>query len=306
MKFLEFVRFKEQNSIGTLVDSFVTRLRNSLKESMTGNDPSVFFGMLQKISNESIAQQDKLHVHLQQYLIKGGYPENAGIDDLTVCAENLREYLQSTLYKDIMKTGKVRDPTSLESLFSMISKESSGKMNRVNMANTLGIHRPTLGTYIYLLKTAFLISEAEFYSKSAVKRTRKERKLYINDAGIRNVSSAVFDENVLTDSTEMGKIAETVVADHTKRLKFNMESGAVPNIFYWHDGYEVDLVIDLLQKSLPIEVKYRESVSMSDLAGLTKFNREFNPPLCLAVTKNQLEIHENTIFVPLWLYLVMC
>jgi predicted AAA+ superfamily ATPase len=306
MKFVEFVRFKEQNSIGTLVDSFVIRLRQSLKESVVKNDPSIFFEILQAISNESVAQQDKLHVHLQQYLIKGGYPENAGIDDLIVCGENLREYLQLTLYKDIMKTGKVRDPSSLENLFSMISKESSGQMNRVNMASTLGIERPTLGTYIYLLKMAFLISESEFYSKSAATKARREKKLYVNDAGIRNVSSAVFDEDVLKDSTEMGKIVETVVADHTKRLKFNMESGAVPNTFYWHDGYEVDLVIDLFQKSLPIEVKYRENMSMSDLGGLIKFNKKFNPPLCIAVTKNQLERHDNTIFVPLWLYLVMC
>jgi predicted AAA+ superfamily ATPase len=115
-----------------------------------------------------------------------------------------------------------------------------------------------------------------------------------------------FDEIVLTDATEMGKIVETVVADHTKRLKFNLESGAVPNIFYWHDTYEVDLVIELLQKPLLIEVKYREGVSMEDLKGIVRFNEEFKPPVCIVVTKNQLEIHGNVVFIPLWLYLVMC
>lgn len=306
MKFLEFVRFKEQNMLGKLVDSFVPRLRFSLKDAMTKKDPTLFFSTLQTIFSESTAYHDKLKVHLQQYLIKGGYPENAGIDDLVICGDNLRQYLYLTLYQDIMKTGKVRDPSSLENLFSIISRESSNKINRFNIAKSLGIERPTLSTYIYLLKTAFLMSETEFYSKSAVKKARRERKIYINDVGIRNVSSSVFDELVLTDSTEMGKIAETVVADHTKRLKFNLESGAMPNIFYWHDGHEVDLVIDLFQKPLPIEVKYRESVSLSDLPGTIKFEKEFQPTLCLVVTKNQLEIHGNIVLIPLWLYLVMC
>lgn len=44
--------------------------------------------------------------------------------------------------------------------------------------------------YIYLLKTVFLISEVLL---SMVKKHR-EKKLFINDVGIRNVSAAVFEE----------------------------------------------------------------------------------------------------------------
>ena len=307
MKFLECIRFKEQNELSELVESTNGQLRVALKKSITQNDATKFYQALHIASTILLPYRDRIQVLLQEYLIKGGYPENVTIDDLTIAGENLREYLQLTLYKDIMKMSEVRDPRALENLFLMIAKESSQKFNRTNAAQTLGIKRSTtLNSYIHLLTHAFLISEASFYTKSAAKRARTSTKMYVNDVGIRNVSAAVFDEQVLANSSEMGKIVETVMADHTKRLKFNLESGAFPSIYYWYDGHEVDLIIDIFQKPLPIEIKYREDVSSSDIKGLKKFNEKFNPPLSLVVTKNQLEIHDSTIYVPVWLYLIMC
>lgn len=306
MKFLEYIRFKEQNDLGELIDSANRRLRESLKNSVVQRNSNLFFDELVNSSKILLPHNNKIQVYLQEYLIKGGYPENISIDDLVVCGDNLKQYLQLTLYKDIMKISQVREPKALEYLFLIIAKESSQIFNRTNVSNTLNVKRSTtLNTYINLLKTAYLISEAEYYSKGAEKRARKETKAYVNDIGIRNVSASVFDEQVLVNNTELGKIVETVVADHTKRLKFNLEH-LNAGIFYWNDGHEVDLVIELFQVPLPIEVKYRENVDANDLKGLKKFKEKFDPPVMIVITRNQLELHEEKIYVPLWLYLLMC
>ncbi len=306
MKFMEYVRFKEQNELGELINSTNKALRNSLKKAVEKHNAKIFYDGLNEAKLALIPYEAKIHVFLQEYLIKGGYPENVTKDDLVECSDNLKQYLQLTLYKDIMKISEVRDPKALESLFMIIAKESSSVFNRTNVANTLGVNRSTtLNQYMSLLKTAFLISEAQYYAIGAEKRTRKATKAYVNDIGIRNVSAAVFDPEILSNNVEVGKIVETVTADHTKRLKFNLE-GMGADIFYWRDNYEVDLVIELFQIPLPIEVKYRENVSSSDLKGLKKFKEKFDSNVLLAITKNQLEIHEKTIYVPLWLYLLMC
>ncbi len=306
MKFLEYMRFKEQNDLEQLVDSANRRLRESLKNSVVQRNPSIFFDELDNSSKLLLPHESELHVYLQEYLIKGGYPQNVAIDDLVVCGDNLKQYLQLTLYKDIMKISQVREPKALEYLFLIIAKESSQIFNRTNVSQTLGVKRSTtLNTYINLLKTAYLVSEAEYYSKGAIKRARKETKAYVNDVGIRNVSASVFDEQVLVNGTELGKIVETVTADHTKRLKFNLEH-LNADIFYWSDGHEVDLVIELFQVPLPIEVKYRDNVNSNDLKGLKKFKERFDPPVMIVITKNQLELHEEKVYVPLWLYLLMC
>lgn len=306
MKFLEYVRFKEQNELGEIVDSINRKIRKSLKETMIQHNPQFFYDELISSQTSLIPYETRIKTLVQEYLIKGGYPENVSIDDLVQCADNLKQYLQLTLYKDIMKINEVRDPKALESLFMIIAKESSSVFNRTNVARTLGINRSTtLNQYMSLLKTAYLISEAPYYSKGATKSARKETKAYVNDVGIRNVSSATFDHQILTDNTEVGKIVETVTADHTKRLKFNLE-GMGADIFYWNEGHEVDLVIELLQIPLPIEVKYRENVDSSDLKGLKKFKERYDSDVLIVITKNQLELHNETVYVPLWLYLLMC
>ena len=306
MKFLEYARFKEQNKLDVILSSVNKRLRGALKQSMKEQNNQLFFEELTSSNKLLIPYETRIKTLVQEYLIKGGYPQNVGIDDLIQCADNLKQYLQLTLYKDIMKISEVRDPKALESLFMIIAKESSSVFKRTNVSNILGVSRSTtLNQYMNLLKTAYLISEAQYYSKGAEKSARKETKAYVNDIGIRNVSAAVFDPQILTNNTEVGKIVETVAADHTKRLKFNLE-GMDADIFYWHDVHEVDLIIDLFHFPLPIEVKYRENVTLSDLKGLRKFNDKFKSKVSVAITKNQLEVHEDIVFIPLWMYLLMC
>jgi len=308
MKFLEFVRFKDSHHIfEEKLKSINKELREALKQSVQEKNPQIFYSVINNAQKTLIADENKFLTWLNEYLIKGGYPENVGIDDLTTCGENLRQYLYMTLYKDIIKLSNVRDPKSLESLFLIIAKNSSDKFNRTNVANTLGIKRnTTLNNYIDLLKKAFLISESTFYSKSAKKQARRETKMYVNDIGIRNVYAGTFNQEILANPTELGTILETIMADHTKRLKFNLESSMFPSMYYWHNGHEVDIVIELFLTPIPFEIKYRENVTTSELKGLKKFNDEFNPPLALTITKNQLEIHGNVIFIPAWLYLLMC
>ncbi len=307
MKFLEYIRFKEEGDIAELVRSNNKRMRTALKTALTENKPEEFYRVVNEEFKALLPYRDRILVHLNQYLIKGGYPEIASTDDMTVAAQYLKDYIHLTIYKDIVRTKKVRDPVALENLFAILAKGSSLIMNREELGKNLGLKRDTLNTYIYLLKTAFLISEAEFYSESTAKRARREKKIFINDVGIRNVSAAVFDEQTVANDSEMGRIVETVIADHTRRLRFNLEATAFPSLFYWRENFEVDFVIDPFNKVLPIEVKYRQSIDESaDLQGLRAFGRKFRPPLSLVITKDRISIQGSAVMIPAWLYLLTC
>ena len=182
---------------------------------------------------------------------------------------------------------------ALESLFAIIAKESSSIFNRTNVSRTLGIGRSTtLNQYLALLRDTYMISEAPFYSEGAAKkRARKESKMYVNDVGMRNAMCATLDYQALTDASEVGKMAETVAFDHTRRMtgRAGLHSGRAL-VSYWHDGYEVDMVAELPQTAIPIEVRYREGVRAPDLKGLGRFEKRFGAPVMMAVTKNQLEL----------------
>ncbi|MFN3654094.1 MAG: ATP-binding protein, partial [Candidatus Nitrosotenuis sp.] len=116
MKFLEFVKFKEQEGLGSIIEEKSQELVKSLKGSISESNPIKFFERLEETAKELSPYKTKIQTYLNEYLIKGGYPENISINDLTLCGDNLRTYIHLTLYKDIIKNAGIRDPRALEKL----------------------------------------------------------------------------------------------------------------------------------------------------------------------------------------------
>lgn len=308
MSFAEYLGFKNPDRFAKPLEGIEGCMDKTLQTAADARNARVLYDKLVLVKDAMLPHVNAVKTILDEYLIKGGYPENVHVDNMTVCADVLATYMGLTIYKDIMRISGARDPIALESLLVMIAKGSSSVFNKTAISKTLGISRSTtLSQYLRLLYDTYMVSEAPFYSKSAAKSARKESKMYINDVGMRNVMCMAFDVRSLTDAAEIGKITETVAADHTRRMSDHARlPGSGPRVSYWHDGYEVDMVARLPQHVIPIEVKYRENVTMSDLKGLRRFEKKFKAPFAMAITKDQLGISENTVFVPLWLYLLMC
>ncbi|MDE1765817.1 MAG: ATP-binding protein [Thaumarchaeota archaeon] len=305
MRFPEYLQFKEK-IISERVKSSNERMRNALKAALTEGKKEELAKIISEESEGLLPYKDRILVHLNQYLISGGYPEIAKIESTPDVVPYLRNYLHLTIYKDIIRTGRVRDPIALENLVAILAKNSSQIVNRESLGKSLGLKRDTLNAYIHLLKTTFLISEVEFYSESRVKRIRREKKIFINDIGLRNVLASALDEQTLANETEMGRVVETVVADHLHGLRSSLEYSPFPFLYYWRERHEVDFVLEPLGKLLAVEVKYRENIEKSDLEGIMGFARRFMPALRLVVTKNKLGMEGRIFFVPLWLFLLMC
>ena len=308
MKFLETVRFQmREEDFERRFNNVNWRLREALQKAVQDSDAGVLYASLRENANLLAKDVDHVILFLQQYLLKGGYPEVVAAEDLLRASETLRNYLHLTIYKDIVRTFKIRDPVAFEELISLLAKECCQRLNYSKLARTLDLKRETLKAYLYYLRAAFLVSESEYYSGSRMKRVRRERKVYVNDPGIRNVAVGALNEYLLRNPAELGRVAEGVVADHLKRLKFNLEPASETQLFYWRSqGYEVDIVAELFQKPVPVEVKYRDAVDEWDLKGLREFTQSQNPPLSIVVTRERLDLSGDTVFIPLWLFLLIC
>ena len=308
MKFLETIRFHMANKdFKRRFDRVNWNLREALKTAILKDDADIFYSALRENINALAGDIDRINLLLQDYLLKGGYPEVVKTEDLYLAAENLKTYLNLTIYKDIVRIFKIRDPIAFEELIAVLARECSHRLNYSELARTLGLKRDTLKSYIYFLKTTFLISESEYYSKSRAKRARREKKVYINDPGIRNVAIGALNEYLLSDITELGKVVEAVVADHCRRLKFALDPTSEIQTFYWKNNrYETDIIIEMFQRPLPIEVKYREKIDKRDLKGLQEFSTRNNSSFQIVVTKERLDQEDRIIFIPLWLFLMMC
>ncbi len=309
MKFVDIVMYHEKdNNLDRLFNKVNWNLRDAFCISIKRSDPKTFYNEIRDTYTTLVPYEDKLKIHLQEYLLKDGYPELLDVEALTSCAEKLRTYLNLTLYKDIVRIFGVRDPKALEELVTLLADASSQRVNYDGLSKTLSIKSDTLKTYLNYLEAIFIISRAEFYAKSRASRIRKQKKIYVTNVGLRNALIGALNEGLLRDDVELGKVAEILVHEHCKRLKFCLEPGFKTELFYWRttQGEEVDIVVELFRKPVPIESKYSNDIRRRDLKGLYKFLKEYEESFGIVITKDRFDLRENIIYIPLWLFLLMC
>jgi len=77
------------------------------------------------------------------------------------------------------------------------------------------------------------------------------------------------DDTLLSESTYLGYLVETIVFNHFSTFA-EMQNF---KIAYWRDKSksEVDIVIDMQKRLIPIEVKYQSKINNADLRGILKF-----------------------------------
>jgi predicted AAA+ superfamily ATPase len=246
---------------------------------------------------------------LLDYLVKDGYPENLGVSDYAKCAQAIVTSVDLSIYKDVMRVFKNREPQKIEKLMAVLSQSSGNIIASNTLSDTLGLNFRTVERYLSHLEAVYLVSESIAYSGSLHKSLPKARKIYVSNVGVRNAVMGLLNERLLENPVELGRCAESVAHDHIKRLAFCMEPTKEPRTYYWRDrgGNEVDIIVSMRGKMIPFDVRFRERVDKGDLKALNLF-LETNPQCeCgILLTKRRLGIEGRVLMVPLWLFLLTC
>jgi uncharacterized protein len=277
------------------------RLREALASAVDLGDADVYMRTLRHVEAKSVRERSRLRSTLDRYLLTDGFPELLAFSDLARCAKRLREYLDLTVANDLDRVFKVRSTGLFYDLLGYVARESGQLVSYHSLAETLNVEVRTVSDYLGYLESVYFISRAEFFSQSRAKRIRRQRKILVPNPGIQNILLGRLDRKTLTDPALVGRLAEAVVHEHAKRLVYCLNPGPEPKSFYWRDrqNREVDVVVSIANKSLPIEVKYRTE-PRRDLEGLRAFlDHDKSAPFGLVVTRDLLALDGNTLFLPL-------
>lgn len=307
-KFIDYVKYKFRSPAADILNFINWDLRNKLLQFIKEEDAGELFDFIKDIYFTLNPVENQIKTLMNEYLLKDGFPELFDINSLDENRLKLQNYLSLTIQKDLMRIFEIRNPKALEELISLIAAESSQLFVYSNVAELLSITDDTVKEYLGYLESIFLISRSEFYSKSRASRIRKSDKIYLNNVGLRNVLLNKLNEDFFKDSRDLGKVAESLVQDHCRRLKFCFELSSNPELYYWksRNNHEVDIVVEIHNKPIPIEVKYRNKVSSSELKGIKNFISEGLSSYGFVITKDELDIREDLVFIPLWLFLLIC
>ena len=134
------------------------------------------------------------------------------------------------------------------------------------------ISQPTVKSHYQLLEDMFMGFRIMAYSGSPRKNLLSSPRFFFFDLGIRHAAAGLNpDRNVVR--TDPGRYFEQWVGiEIWKRLQYRGE-GKLSH-FRTKDGAEVDYIVELEDRLIPIEVKWTDKPSLRELTSLAAFIKD--------------------------------
>jgi len=215
------------------------------------------------------ADAGSLTGHFHDYILRGGFPQCALTESLTLAQKLLREdIVDKVLKRDMTALFGVRRIVELEHVFLYLCLHDGELLDLPQLCGNLGLKRPTVSNFIELLESTHLIHQLKphGYGKEVL---RGRSKIYLADAAIAP-SVLLKGKALLDDGPALGRAVETAFFKHVYTRFYRQSIG----FSYWRGrkDLEVDIIADIGGELVPFEVKYRsQHTDARDLRGLAQF-----------------------------------
>lgn len=236
--------------------------------------------------------------YLINYLYDGGFPEYFLEPDSPRRADYFfTSVIERTVLRDIPAIFDVKELKLLERSLLYGVEKSGQLLNISNAASDLGTTRITANSYFHYLVVSGLLIFLEKYAATVESRKRALERLYAIDPGFY-VSVAGIPMDQTHRQKVSGLLAEMVVlaelCRHPRRLP----------LYYWRDGEkEVDFVVPIKVKPVPIEVKFRKKIENIHNKGVHSFCEKFKVKEAILITQNEFDVTSDILRVPLTMFL---
>jgi uncharacterized protein len=220
-------------------------------------------------------QAQALVPHFHEYLMRGGFPEPALIDDITRTQKLLREdIVDKVLKRDMTAIFGVRRVIELEKIFLYLCLHDGGTMDVTKIASELeGISRSGVTNFLELFEQTHLVYRLKPYGYGK-EVLRGKSKYYLADPALSG-SVLLLGKRLLLRPDKLGAAVEAAFFKHLFTRYYQRSIG----FSYWQDrkgkGKEVDVIAEFGDHIIPFEVKYQDKkVTQGDVAGLRLFLEE--------------------------------
>jgi hypothetical protein len=234
-----------------------------------------------------------LVAHFHEYLLRGGFPQTAQVENIGTAQRLLREdIVDKVLKRDMTALFGVRRVLELEKTFLYLCLHDGGILDMPQLCSSLGMKKTTVNNFLALLEAAHLIYKLPpfGYGKQIL---RARYKVYLADAAIAG-SVLLKGKALLEDRARLGAAVETAFFKHMFSHYYQISVG----FSYWRGkkDHEVDIVAEVGGKLIPFEVKYSEStVKVENLKGLRMLCDQKQISRAYVVTRDMADFEVCTI-----------
>ncbi len=208
---------------------------------------------------------------LFETLFTGFYPR---IHDKGLAPRDwLASYYQTYLERDVRSIVNVGDLEAFGRFVRLCAGRTGQLLNLSGLAVDCGISHVTARRWISILEASFIITLLRPHYRNFGKRLIKRPKLYFLDTGLLCYLLQVHSPEELFHRAERGAVFESFVI--SEWYKNFLHRGEQPSVYYWRDagGHEVDVVLDLGSRLIPVEVKSAQTVTAGFFTGLAYWRR---------------------------------
>jgi len=228
---------------------------------------------------------------LHEYIIFGGYPAIVKENSENLKKELLKNLSRTYLEKDIFFFFNIMHLEKFKNLLNYISFNNGSIFEISSIMRELHMDFKTIENYLSVLSNTYIISLISPYHKNLTTEMKKTKKIYFNDTGLRN--SLMNNFLPLENRVDKGSLLENFILNE---LKSNFDE----KINYWRTTgkAEVDFIMQLNNKPVPIEVKSQIKLRKSYLS----FLKTYKPKTGVVFTEKEFRIKKiedtKVAFIP--------
>jgi uncharacterized protein len=200
--------------------------------------------------------------------LRGGYPTPAlELEDSDQRAIWFDGYVRSYLERDLQDLSSIDNLTDFRRLMRGACLRLGTMVNQSELGRDVGLPQATVHRWLGLLETSYMLHRLPAYAVNRTKRLIKTPKLYWSDTGLAL--------HMAGEPAPSGAHLENLILNEVKVWADTDRS--VTEVAYWRttSGEEVDLVVEVGDRLLPIEVKATTRPRLGDAAHLRAFRQEY-------------------------------
>ena len=200
--------------------------------------------------------------------LRGGYPTPAlELETGGHRAIWFDGYVQSYLERDLQDLSSIENLTDFRRLMRGACLRLGTMVNQSELGRDVGLPQATVHRWLGLMETSYMLHRLPAYSVNRTRRLIKTPKLYWSDTGLAL--------HMAGEAEPSGAHLENLILNDLKVWADSDRS--VTEVAYWRttSGEEVDLVVELGDRLLPIEVKATTRPRLGDTNHLRTFRKEY-------------------------------
>ncbi len=180
----------------------------------------------------------------------------------------LEGYVRTYVERDVRTVAGVGDLDTFARFLGLCAGRAGGIVNSSALGSDAGVSHVTVKRWLSILRASYVIDLLQPHHENLTRRLVKSPKLHFLDTGLLCHLLGIRRSDDLARHPLRGAIFESFVVAEFKKLF--LHHGQRPPVFFWRDshGHEVDLLVDLGTRRVPVEVKSGITVASDFLAGL--------------------------------------